>query len=103
MQVVKRISRANKAHKCDMCGRKIPKRTVYYREKEGVEVEGGLVTWETKWCPKCKHKNDRHKDRFQVFKSKCHHPVTDTHYGYIPGEAVMEPKYDYCRVCGKVL
>lgn len=29
----------------------------------------------------------------------CNHEM-DTHWNYIPGEAVMEPQYDYCINCG---
>ncbi|MCM3110651.1 hypothetical protein [Lederbergia lenta] len=29
----------------------------------------------------------------------CNHDM-ETHWGYIPGEAVMEPQYQYCVECG---
>ena len=34
-------------------------------------------------------------------QAKCKHKNIDTHYEYIPGEAVMQPAYDYCVDCDK--
>lgn len=38
-----------------------------------------------------------------VRQANCKHENIDTKYSYIPGEAVMEPDYDYCLDCGKVM
>ena len=33
-------------------------------------------------------------------QKSCKHKCITTHYSYIPGEAVMQPDYDYCTDCG---
>ncbi len=103
MKVIKRIIKAQKDHQCSICGKKIEKGSTYYSEKTAFKEDGKFYSSEIKWCPKCKYKNDRSKARFESFKVKCHHPLIDTKYNYIPGEAVMEPQYDYCLICGRII
>lgn len=38
------------------------------------------------------------QNRIEKIKT-CNHDM-ETHWDYIPGEAVMEPQYDYCIKCG---
>ena len=35
-------------------------------------------------------------------QKNCKHEHIETKYYYIPGEAVMEPQYDFCVDCGMV-
>jgi hypothetical protein len=73
-------------------------RVVYadYESHKGLDV----ITHEYLMCPKCKYKQEQHKTRFEQFKTKCHHPITDEKWSYIPGEAVMQPDHDECLICG---
>jgi len=103
MRVITRITKSRKTHRCISCGELITKGSVYYSEKTAFKEDGKFYSGEIKWCPKCKYKHDRSKARFESFKLKCHHPLIDTKYDYIPGEAVMEPQYDYCLICGKIV
>ena len=40
------------------------------------------------------------KERKKELQKNCKHKKIGTHYDYIPGEAVMQPEYDYCVDCG---
>lgn len=98
---IKKILRSKRPHTCDYCGKTIPKGTVYYREKHIIKDEDMIFyTYVTKTCPKCVFKSKQGGERFKRFKPTCEHKITDTVYGYIPGECVMEPQYDECRICG---
>ncbi|UNT71717.1 hypothetical protein IQ781_27465 (plasmid) [Bacillus sp. N447-1] len=57
----------------------------------------GLRIDEKQYCSVVLEKKKKEK------QAKCKHENIDTHYGYIPGEAVMEPQYDYCVDCGKTI
>ena len=56
-------------------------------------------------CPKCKYKLEQHNKRYKEFQKHCKHPeqFIETEWCYIRGECVMEPDYDYCRLCEKIL
>lgn len=89
--------------KCIICNKDFQKGDIYYRHREVVEEDGSIYAGEYIICPKCNWKEKRQIERYKAFKVKCEHPdwAIETHYDYIPGECVMEPKYDYCRLCGK--
>ena len=88
---------------CDLCKREINKGEVYYKERKIFSYENLITAYNLYMCPKCKCKQERHKIRFEKFKKVCTHPKIDTQWGYIQGEAVMEPKYEFCILCGKIL
>lgn len=71
-------------YKCDMCGKRL-------LSKQGAKIH------EKQYC-----KVVREKQREEL-QAKCKHEKTNTHYDYIPGEAVMQPEHDYCVDCGKIL
>lgn len=105
-KTTKRIKKARKAHTCQICGQIIGKCKVYYRIKEFYPPYDGNdkpFSYETSVCPKCKHKEERSKERLERFKEHCPHKVTTTMYRCIPGECVKEPDYELCLVCGKRL
>ena len=107
-KIVKRIPKSRKEHICIECGNVMIKGTVYYRIKQIYHVyncEPSFGSFEIKQCPKCKYKERRHYERYADFTERCEHPkkFIDTVYDYIPGEAAMEPQYDQCLLCGKVL
>ena len=99
----KRINKSLKVHKCECCEKPIPKGTVYYNVKEICKWDNEAVFFEFKMCPRCKYTQEINQKRFEKFKLNCHHPITYTEYRYIPGEAVMEPYADKCRICGEVI
>jgi len=48
-----------------------------------------------------RERNRRHRAvAAKAALAHCRHLETATFYDYIPGEAVMEPQYDYCVKCG---
>jgi DNA-directed RNA polymerase subunit RPC12/RpoP len=87
---------------CIECGRKFNKGDVYYRHREVAEEYGEIFAYEYIECPKCHHKQEHCRKRFEEFKKRCLHPdeFITTVWSYIPGECVKEPDYDYCRLCG---
>jgi hypothetical protein len=90
-------------YSCD-CGFK--KGDVYYIKRfvyTDFECHEGLdiIAYEYLVCPKCQYKQEHHKERLEQFKSKCHHPITDEKWSYIPGEVVMQPDHDECLICGE--
>jgi len=68
-----------------------------------LEWDAGIMAFEYLLCPRCKWKEDRHKELYKEFQKKCTHPekFAETEWSYIPGECVKEPDYDYCRLCGE--
>ena len=107
-KIVKRIPKSRKEHECFECGKVIPKRTVYYLIKHiyrDIDCEPNFGSIEVKQCPKCLYKEKCHHERYADFTKRCEHPkkFIDTVWDYIPGEAVKEPQYDQCLLCGKVL
>ncbi|WP_235712016.1 hypothetical protein [Bacillus mycoides] len=71
-------------YQCDHCGKRL-------LTKHGAKVH------EEQYCSVVLEQKKKEK------QAKCKHKNIDTHYGYIPGEAVMEPQYDYCVDCGKTI
>jgi len=108
----KKLIAKRKLHcKCDYCNKTINKGEVYYKEriiKTYFDYENNkskIYGYNLYECPKCKYKGEQHFKRYLKFQKKCTHPekFIETEYDYIPGECVKEPKYDYCRLCGKIL
>ena len=88
---------------CDLCKRGINKGEVYYKERKVFSCEDLLTAYNFYMCPKCKYNQDKHNIRFEKFKKMCIHSKTDIQWGYIQGESVKEPKYEFCLLCGKIL
>jgi len=88
---------------CAHCGNHFVKGNVYYKKREVYPIawEKGCMAFEYLICPKCKWREEQSKKRYKVFQKHCVHPekFTRTEWGYIPGECVMEPEYDYCTLC----
>ncbi|MGY0692649.1 hypothetical protein ACW2QC_07620 [Virgibacillus sp. FSP13] len=75
----------------------LEKQTIYQCEYCGKRLlsKNGAKIHEEQYCnqsPMVKQKRD------DVIKM-CNHDM-DTHWDYIPGEAVLEPQYSYCINCG---
>ncbi|MYL45033.1 hypothetical protein GLV94_05210 [Virgibacillus halodenitrificans] len=74
----------------------IDNQTIYqceYCDKRLLSKNGAKIH-EDQYCSKSPIVKQR---RFEVIKG-CEHEM-DTHWDYIPGEAVMEPQYQYCIEC----
>ena len=71
-------------YQCDHCGKRL-------LSKNGAKLH------EEEYCRVVYERKKLEK------QANCSHEVTDYHYDYIPGEAVMQPEYKYCVDCGKVL
>ena len=69
-------------YQCEFCGKRL-------LSKKGASLH------ERQFCKVVRDARKLEKQRV------CKHEKIDTHYDYILGEAVMEPKYDYCVDCGK--
>ena len=91
----------NLVRPCDFCHRRIRKGEVYYDSVTLCKVDdrNDLLKYVVRYCAQCESKRKRRAERLE----NCTHRLTATHYRYIPGEAVMEPDYDYCIICGKTI
>lgn len=65
-----------------------------YCEKRFV-TKSGVRRHERKYCYLSPIPKERREERVRY----CNHQW-ETHYDYIPGEAAMEPQYQYCIHCG---
>jgi hypothetical protein len=103
----KLIAKRRLKRTCEYCGRNFKKGAVYYLERHVcADPDDGYVNaYEFVTCPRCKYRHDRQRERFEAFTEKCSHPdkFIETIYDYIPGECVMEPQFDQCRLCGKIV
>ncbi|WP_103110727.1 hypothetical protein [Brevibacillus reuszeri] len=88
---------------CDNCFCSFQKGDVYYQKRTVVEEDGELFTFEKTRCARCKYKLEQRAARFEAFKMRCHHPIKEEIWSYIPGEAVMQPDHEECRVCGQLV
>ena len=98
------IAKRRLKRRCQECGKSFKKGDVYYKVRK-VFADVTICAFEFLICPKCKYKSEQHNKRYKKFQKQCEHPqeFIDTQWCYIPGESVMEPDYDYCRLCGKIL
>ena len=48
----------------------------------------------------CKSSKSPHMSSIKEKQENCEHENTETIYGYIPGEAVKQPEYEFCLDCG---
>ena len=78
LSTTKRIPKSRKDHKCDYCGKAIPKGTVYYRHKMIYPADNYFDTKfgsvEIKQCPKCLYSKKEHRRRYANFVQGCEHP-----------------------------
>lgn len=96
--------------RCECCGRGFKKGDVYYHKREVFHFYDGndeniFGVNKTK-CPKCHYGQQESKRRYEQFQQTCQHEKREfIHevWDYIPGEAVMEPQYDVCHLCGNIL
>lgn len=101
-KIKKKIAKRKLKRKCIECEQGFIKGNIYYKERFVYDDPlGGLCAFEYLWCPRCKLKKESQEMRFERFKSNCHHPIVDTQYSYISGEAIMQPDHNECRLCGK--
>ena len=98
------VAKRQLRRKCDYCGKSFNKSDVYYRKREVINWDE-VTAFSLYICPRCKLENERHKERFAKFVENCKHPeeFRELKYSYIPGEAVMEPSHEECRLCNKVV
>jgi hypothetical protein len=73
-------------YKCEYCGKRL-------LSKNGAKLHEENYCWASP-IPKQKEREKQ---------ENCNHDDIKTSYRYIPGEAVMEPDYNYCVECGKVM
>lgn len=69
-------------YQCEYCGKRL-------LSKNGAKIH------EEQYCSQSPIVKQKRNDQIK----SCNHDM-DTHWDYIPGEAVMEPQYDYCIKCG---
>ncbi len=100
-KLYRKIASRNLPHACDECLRRIHKGEVFYDHVYicGQDYELPMAKYSYRRCAKCEYEHNLKKER----SKRCPHKIRDTSYRYIFGEAIMEPNYEYCRHCGKVL
>lgn len=98
------VAKRKLKNKCIHCNKEFSKGDVYYKERI-VKDYGEIISYSLYKCPKCKYEIEQHVKRLETFKTKCSHPqkFIETEWDYIPRESVKEPKYQYCRLCGKII
>lgn len=91
--------------KCIHCNCSFKKGDVLYKTRNVVSEDGDTFAQEYIECPKCLYKATERKKRFAAFVDRCTHPdgFVELVWSYIPGEAVMQPDHDVCRLCKKWL
>lgn len=97
----KLVAKKKLKNRCMFCCKEIFKGRVYYKERVVITDYGIIYAFNIYKCSRCNYKDNQHEERFKKFKEICTHPITDMVYEYIPGECVMQPEYDQCRLCGK--
>ena len=97
----RKVASRNLIKRCDRCGKKIMKGEVFYDVATfyNDQYDDWFMKAVSRNCAKCKHKHDSRLKRLKT----CKHKITAVRYRYILGEAVMEPDYEYCTLCGKII
>lgn len=72
-------------YQCEYCGKRLL-------------TKRGCILHENDYCW---HEDSPHKQRIKAIQNACRHENTDEVWGYIPGEAVMQPEHRRCVDCGK--
>lgn len=101
---MKRLIASRKLQRpCIHCNCGIHKGNVYYQIRTVTYDEDEVFAQEYIECARCKYKMAESKRRFELFVEKCPHPdgFVELVWSYIPGEAVMQPDHDVCRLCKK--
>lgn len=88
---------------CLTCSKPILKGHVYYTKREVYEFNYEIFGFTRLFCARCAYKESDRNKRFERFKPNCHHPIVEEIWSYIPGEAVMQPDHDECRICNKMV
>lgn len=106
----RKIASRKLKRRCECCGRRFAKGDVFYHERKVYHVYDGMeehiVGVDTTQCPKCRYIQQDRANRYEQFQQTCQHEKREfIHevWDYIPGEAVMEPQYDVCTLCGNHL
>lgn len=96
--------------RCEGCRRGFKKGDVFYLERTVHRIYDGedenIVGFNKTKCPKCHYSQQDRAKRYEQFQQTCQHEKREfIHevWDYIPGEAVMEPQYDVCTLCGNHL
>ncbi|WP_028547212.1 hypothetical protein [Paenibacillus taiwanensis] len=95
---------------CDCCGCSFEKGETYYHKRNVMHFYDGrdeiIIGVNKTKCPKCHYRQQDSERRYEQFRQTCQHKKIEfirEVWDYIPGEAVMEPQYDVCHLCGNTL
>jgi len=102
MSIAKKVASRRLKKRCIHCGCGFRKGNVYYLHREVFECDGKVYSNEHLECAKCNYKRKDWERRYEKFKEECNHPdgFVILVWGYMTGEAVMQPDYDLCTLCG---
>ena len=102
-KITRKVASRRLKRRCEYCNTSFFKGDVYYLHRYFSRYDGEIIAYEYLECAKCKYKRDDWKRRHEKFKEKCNHPkeFIEEIWGYIPGEAVKQPEYSLCTLCGK--
>lgn len=103
MKVTRKVASRRLKRKCFCCNASFVKGNVYYLHRWVSGDEYSVHSYEHLVCAQCIYNEKRHSKRFKEYQNKCKHPedFIEESYCYIPGEAVMQPDYSYCRLCNQ--
>ena len=104
-KLTRKVATRSLKRRCEYCDTRFLKGDVYYLHRYVSRSDGEFVAYEYLVCAKCKYKRNDWEERYEKFKNKCKHPkeFIETIYDYIPGEAVKQPEYDVCTLCGQTI
>ncbi len=99
------VAKRKLQRKCDVCGNEISKGEVYYKTRSVETDDEKIYAFNIYECCRCRYKAREWEQRYEKFKKRCKHPdkFCVEMWRYIPGEAVKEPDYDVCTLCGAKL
>ena len=104
-KLTRKVATRSLKRRCEYCDTRFLKGDVYYLHRYVYGYYGEIIAYEYLECAKCKYKRNDWKRRHDKFKEKCNHPkeFIEEIWGYIPGEAVKQPEYRLCTLCGKTI